>query len=1132
MASSVQVRRFVTALLKTLVIGGLIVSPQTGYTRSASTAPSLDPPSGVVVRVSTEPQLQQAVRTLQSDTTILIAPGTYRLTSTLSVSGTFANVALRGETGNRDDVVLVGPGMGRASYGDVPYGVWTGGSVQGIEISNLTIRDVYNSAIVFASGTQQPHVYNVHLIDAGAQFIEARAEVGPAADKGIVEYSVFEYTTTGRDASTTGGVDVHGGASWAIRHNFFRNIVGPSWQMAAPAIAAWDGAHDTIAEGNSIVNCSIGIAFGLQDRSGTALQTGVARDNSALRTKSGGSVTQVNTRVASGSGSDHRGGVVRNNMISRTNAQSGGQGVLVADSPYTQVLNNTVFLSQTYGTPIEYQFAGSHDVFVVNNLLDGVVWARDGATGVEDQNSSGATANMFSDAASGDLHLLPTAVYAIDHGTTVPNVLDDWDGQPRPNGAAFDLGADEYSSIKASANNAKALSLKGRVTASGGGGLAGVTISLSGSQLQSTVTGPSGNYTFSTVASGADYTVTASSSGYSFTPNSLFYSHLTTSQTNGNFVAAAGGSSSAPPTIVLTSPSSGSTFTAPANIAVAASATAVGVQKIDFFSGSTLIGSSATGSISWTNVAAGNYSLTAVVTDTNGATARSAAISVSVAAAAGAQLVAPISVTLTSPSNASTFVAPANVTVGAAASAGAGIMKIDFFAGASLIATSSSATASVMWSNVQAGTYSVSAVATDLTGATASSAPVFLTVDSSGGAALPTATGDPTTWPLVQSSNLVYQGAFRLPSSSNNGAFDFGGAPMAFNAANNSLFVGNYYGQVAELNIPAPVNSALVSNLPFAGYIQGFADPTEGHLQSATNDPSNGASLSGLLVSGGNLYGTASVYYDANNTQTVSHYRHSLTLSTSSFSGFSAVWQPTSADVANGVPPLATGYASGYLAAVPSAWQSLLGGPAISGQWGLPIIMRESYGPDAIVWDPSQLGSRNGQSLLYYTNTHQTLGAWANASPMWGGTATNGGAVLVDGTRTALFFGRNGLGTFCYGEGTSNASLVGTINPTDNAEYCYDPTSSDKGQHAYPYVYQVWAYDLNDLAAVKNGSKQPWQVVPYATWTLNLPTNDATWKGLGGVGYDSTHQLVYVSQLRADPDGYADRAVIHVFKIQ
>ena len=149
-----------------------------------------------MVRVSTESQLQEAVRNLQSDTTILIAPGTYRLTRTLWINGASSNVALRGESGNRDDVVLVGPGMGHAAYGDVPYGIWTGGGVQGVEISNLTVRDVYNYAIVFASGTQQPHVYNVHLIDAGAPFIEARADEGPAVDNGIVEYSVIEYTST------------------------------------------------------------------------------------------------------------------------------------------------------------------------------------------------------------------------------------------------------------------------------------------------------------------------------------------------------------------------------------------------------------------------------------------------------------------------------------------------------------------------------------------------------------------------------------------------------------------------------------------------------------------------------------------------------------------------------------------------------------------------------------------------------------------------------------------------------------------------------------------------------------------------------------------------------------------------
>src|SRR5205823_14219558 len=36
------------------------------------------------------------------------------------------------------------------------------------------------------------------------------------------------------------------------------------------------------------------------------------------------------------------------------------------------------------------------------------------------------------------------AVAAIDRGTTVANVIDDWDGEPRPQGAAFDIGADEF----------------------------------------------------------------------------------------------------------------------------------------------------------------------------------------------------------------------------------------------------------------------------------------------------------------------------------------------------------------------------------------------------------------------------------------------------------------------------------------------------------------------------------------------------------------------------------------------------------------------------------------------------------------------------------------------------------------
>jgi len=57
--------------------------------------------TGTIVNVSTEPQLQNAVAHLQSNTTIPIASGTYALTSTLYINGTFTNVALRGSTGSQ-----------------------------------------------------------------------------------------------------------------------------------------------------------------------------------------------------------------------------------------------------------------------------------------------------------------------------------------------------------------------------------------------------------------------------------------------------------------------------------------------------------------------------------------------------------------------------------------------------------------------------------------------------------------------------------------------------------------------------------------------------------------------------------------------------------------------------------------------------------------------------------------------------------------------------------------------------------------------------------------------------------------------------------------------------------------------
>ena len=97
-----------------------------------------------------------------------------------------------------------------------------------------------------------------------------------------------------------------------------------------------------------------------------------------------------------------------------------------------------------------------------------------------------------------------------------------------------------------------------------------------------------------------------------------------------------------------------------------------------------------------------------------------------------------------------------------------------------------------------------------------------------------------------------------------------------------------------------------------------------------------------------------------------------------------------------------------------------------------------------------------------------------------------GGLVFPAGTRSVLFFGKQGVGTFCYGPGTSNQALVGTIAPGFVDPYCYDPVDDSKGTHAYPYIYQVWAYDANDLAAAKAGQSAGHPTLRGPT--LNLPS--------------------------------------------
>jgi endoglucanase len=92
------------------------------------------------------------------------------------------------------------------------------------------------------------------------------------------------------------------------------------------------------------------------------------------------------------------------------------------------------------------------------------------------------------------------------------------------------------------------------------------------------------------------------------------------------------------PTVSIASPANNASFTSGANITITANAADSdgSISKVEFFQGTTLLGTSTASpySFTWTNVAAGNYSITAKATDNSGAATTSSAVSITVTAPA------------------------------------------------------------------------------------------------------------------------------------------------------------------------------------------------------------------------------------------------------------------------------------------------------------------------------------------------------------------------------------------------------------------------------------------------------------------------------------------------------------------
>ena len=218
---------------------------------------------------------------------------------------------------------------------------------------------------------------------------------------------------------------------------------------------------------------------------------------------------------------------------------------------------------------------------------------------------------------------------------------------------------------------------------------------------------------------------------------------------------------SAPPVVVrpsvyIYSPTNGSSFGYPTSVmlyARAAESTGT-VATVQFFANSVSLGTVSNSSqtvftnisteplfpLTWSNTPAGSYALTAIATDAKGMTATSSVVNITVATNTPPVVVRP-SVYIYSPTNGAKFVTPAAVGIYVHALESTGtIATVQFFANSTSLGVVSNSSQMVftnissaplfplVWSNAPAGSYALTALATDAKGMTATSSVVNITV--------------------------------------------------------------------------------------------------------------------------------------------------------------------------------------------------------------------------------------------------------------------------------------------------------------------------------------------------------------------------------------------------------------------
>lgn len=436
----------------------------------------------------------------------------------------------------------------------------------------------------------------------------------------------------------------------------------------------------------------------------------------------------------------------------------------------------------------------------------------------------------------------------------------------------------------------------------------------------------------------------------------------------------------------------------------------------------------------------------------------------------------------------------------------------------------------------------------------------------------------PSSGDLVQPTDLVYRGAFRLPGGDTKPqTFAYGGNAMTFNPdgdpGNSDAYPGSLFitghdrqawetpdgDQVAEVSIPVPAVEADPADLPQAGFLQNFHDVTAGYFTNLEEIPKVGMQYLNHADTGPLIHLAWGQHLQLEGVP--SHAWLSATLDTPNLQG---VWFIGNRNLYS---------TNGYMFDIPVAWADAhaqsrylaTGRMRDGGQGGMgPTLF--AYRPWLVDGTAPVSGTHLAETtLLLYENTYNTEAITRSLTGYQHPDEWEGGAWLTTpaGKSAVLFAGTKSTGTkYWYGyinpagaqypcvdadvtDFTTCRLADGSACPPEDFDGCCDAEAetcaSNRGWWSTRFDAQFILYNPADLADVAAGDLESWQPQPYATLDIDEhlylapPVWDEEELGwgnqrrarIGASAFDRENELLYVLEL------YADEAkpVVHVWQV-